>query len=145
MAFDNNLQLFEDLTFDGASANGPPIPIGRTGLPHAAQIAASVELPDAADGTLTVTIKLSLDGTNYIETVAVLTFLAGFAGQQASPVGLDFPWQKYAGSNIKLRATVADADNDGLSAWGKVRVWIGQGEEAVYGRAVGIADDIVGD
>lgn len=142
---DTNLLLFSDDTFDGASAVGTAVVIGRTGLPTGAQIVAITELAETTEGVLTVTVELSLDGTNYIDTVAVLklgTDAVGFCGQRAVDCHREFAWEQYTAANIKLRATVVDGDNDGLSAWGKVRVYVGSGEGTIYGRAAGVAEDI---
>lgn len=145
---DTNLLLFSNDAFDGASAVGTAVSIGRTGLPTGSQIVAIVQNPETTEGVLTVTVELSLDGTNYIDTVAVLklgTDAVGFCGQRAVDCHREFAWERYTGSNIKLRATVVDGDNDGASAWGKVRVYVGAGEPTIYGRAPGVADDIAYD
>ena len=145
---DTNLLLFSDDTFDGASAVGAAVSIGRTGLPTGSQIVAIVENPETTEGVLTVTVELTLDGTNYIDTVAVLNLgndTVGFCGQRAVDVHREWPWEQYTAANIKLRATVVDGDNDGASAWGKVRVYVGAGEPTIYGRAPGVAEDIIGD
>lgn len=143
---DTNLLLFSSDAFNGTSENGTALVIGRTGLPKGAQIIAIVQNPETTEGQLTVTVKLSLDGTNYNHTVAVLELgndTVGFCGQRAVECGAEFAWEQYTAANIKLRATVVDGDNDGGSAWGRVRVYVGAGEQTIYGRAKGVADDII--
>lgn len=147
-AFDDNLLLFEDLTFDGTSANGTAVVVGRSPNRNA-EVTLLVELPETTEGVLTCTVKLSLDGTNYTFTICTLEIgndSVGFSGIVTGKCSWPIvAWEKYTAANIKVRATVVDGDNDGASAWGKVRVYLGFGEETIYGRAPGVADDIIGD
>jgi hypothetical protein len=147
-AFDSNLLLFFDAAFNGTSANGTGAAhtssgevIGRA-LNRNAFVTLIAQTP--AEGVLTATVFLSLDGTNFdfkLATAELGVTTELFSGQVSVPCSFQgFPWQRYDPTLLKVRATVADSDGDGTNTWGRVSVFLGGQEEHIYGRVPNAAD-----
>lgn len=123
------------------SSNGNDVTIGRTGLHSKSQVVAYVGAANA-DRDLAFSIYRSLDDTNF-RLVGTITFPAGYKGKQVLNLGESLPWQEWTDANIQLRCYVAAANHANASNWGAVSVYVGAGEETVFGRKANASETLV--
>lgn len=126
---------------NGFNTNGNDLNIGRAGLNSRSTITTYVEKADD-DRALTFSIYLSLNNDTF-RLVKTINYPVNFAGVQTWRIGGSLPWQRWADSEIMLRCAVTAANHANTSDWDEVSVYLGAGEETVYGRQPNVADALV--
>lgn len=114
--------------------NGTPLTVGRGQLSRNSQFVAIVQKADA-NRALTLTLQLTLDGTNYTYQIAQIVVPANFKGQWTAAVSVpDFVWEAYTSDNIKIRVNASAPTNASASDWDKVQCYVTEGEATIAGR-----------